>query len=118
MLTGSVDIDTALRDQEPDAHRWDFAIGYRHTNRAKDCIYWVEVHTANDAEVRVVLGKLRWLRGWLARDGSALRDFEGDFIWVSSGSTSFTLSAPKLKQFAQLGLQHKGKILRIPSVRR
>ena len=110
-------MDGALQAHQPDAHRWDFAIGYRHTNRKKDCVYWVEVHTANDREVRVVLEKLRWLRAWLAGAGSPLRDFERDFIWLSSGATTFTLDAPQRKQFAQLGLQHRGRVLSIPLVR-
>lgn len=116
-LKGSADVDSALQAHDPDAHRWDYAIGYRHTNRRQDCIYWVEVHTASDREVKVVLDKLLWLRSWLARDGRLLSRFECDFVWVSSGATSFTLSAPQLKRFAELGLQHKGRALRIPSVR-
>jgi hypothetical protein len=116
-LTGSADVDQALQRDQPNAHRWDFAIGYRHTNRAKDCIYWVEIHTASDKEVKVVLEKLRWLRNWLANEGVLLNDFERDFCWISSGPTSFTLNSPQLKQFAQRGLQHKGKILRISSKR-
>ena len=116
-LMGSADVDSALRAHEPNAHRWDFAVGHRHTNRQKDCVYWVEIHTANDKEVKVVLDKLRWLKSWLARPGSLLNQFERDFVWVSSGSTSFTLGAPQRKTFAQLGLQHKGKVLRIPTLR-
>lgn len=119
-LTGSADVDGALQQVQPNAHRWDFAIGYRHTNRTKDCIYWVEIHTANDKEVKVVLDKLRWLRTWLVGEGIHLSRFERDFVWVSSGSTSFTsftLGAPQLKQFAQLGLQLKGSVLRISLLR-
>jgi hypothetical protein len=116
-LSGSVDVDSALQQQQPNAHRWDFAIGFRHANRQNECIYWVEIHTANDKEVKVVLDKLRWLRNWLAGDGNLLDAFERDFIWVSSGATSFTPGAPQSKQFAQLGLQHKGRVLRIPPVR-
>jgi hypothetical protein len=58
-LSGSLDLDTALQRQEPNAHRWDFAIGYQHANRELECIYWVEIHTAGDREVNVVLDKLR-----------------------------------------------------------
>lgn len=116
-LKGSVDVDSALQKKQPNAHRWDFAIGYRHANRQEDCVYWVEIHTANDEEVKVVLKKLRWLRNWLVGSGSLLNQFERDFVWVSSGATSFTLGAPQLKQFAELGLQHKGRVLRIPSAR-
>lgn len=116
-LTGSADLDAALQRHEPNAHRWDFAIGYAHINRRLECIYWVEIHTASDREVRVVLDKLRWLKQWLNRDGHRLAEFERDFIWVSSGATSFTLSSPQQKQFAVLGLQHKGRVLRIPDER-
>jgi hypothetical protein len=41
-----------------------------------------------------------------AGPGSLLNQFERDFVWVSSGATSFTLGAPQRKKFAQLGLQH------------
>jgi hypothetical protein len=116
-LKGSADIDSAFQGPQPHANRWDFAIGYRHSNRTKDCVYWLEIHTANDKEIKVVLNKLRWLQVWLASNGNLLNHFERDFIWVSSGATSFTLGAPQLKLFAQLGLQHKGRVLRIPSVR-
>ncbi len=118
LLRGSADVDGALREHQPDAHRWDFAIGYRHSNRHKDCIYWVEMHTAIDKEVKIVLDKLHWLRAWLADDGRPLSQFERDFVWVSSGATSFTHTAPKIKQLAQQGLQYQGKALRIPSARR
>ena len=116
-LAGSADVDKALRKIEPNAHRWDFAIGYQHSNRTKECVYWVEIHTASDREVSKVLDKLRWLKSWLASDGRALARFERDFIWVSSGVTSFTLTSPQQKQFALLGLQHKGRVLRIPNKR-
>ncbi len=116
-LTGSADIDAALQQQEPNANRWDFGIGYRHTNRNNDCIYWVEIHTATDGQVDVVLNKLHWLKLWLHQGGQLLNKFEREFIWVSSGATTFTLNAPQRKTFAALGLQQKGQVLRIPDVR-
>jgi hypothetical protein len=116
-LGGSVDVDAALQQREPHAYRWDFAIAYRHTNRSKECVYWVEIHTANEKEVKVVLKKLSWLKSWLAHDGELLAPFERDFIWVSSGPTSFTADSPQVKRLAQQGLQHKGRVLRIPAKR-
>jgi len=118
LLNGSADVDGALQQHQPHAHRWDFAIAYRHSNRQKDCVYWVEMHTAIDKEVKVVLDKLHWLRAWLAADGKLLSQFERDFVWISSGATSFTSTAPKVKLIAQHGLQYKAKVLRIPSLRR
>ena len=117
LLKGSVDVDSALQSKAPNANRWDFAIGYQHANRTAECVYWVEIHTASDKQVKVVLDKLRWLKSWLAGDGVRLRRFERDFVWVSSGSTSFTLTSPQQKQFALLGLQHKGTVLRITNAR-
>ncbi len=116
-LSGSADLDSALRQREPNAHRWDFAIGYAHANRGFECIYWVEIHTATDKEVNVVLNKLRWLKQWLKGDGQRLAPFECDYVWISSGTTSFTPTSPRQKQFAVLGLQHKGRVLRIPDNR-
>jgi len=103
-LRGSVDIDTALRKAYPNANRWDFAIGYQHTNRKEECVYWVELHTASDSQVKVVLAKHAWLLQWLAGDGKLLNAFERNFVWLSSGSTSFTPGSPQRKRLAQVGL--------------
>jgi hypothetical protein len=112
-LTGSVDIDTAFQKLDPNANRWDFAIAYQHANRTAEFIYWLELHTASDSQVKVVIKKALWLRNWLRDTGKLLGNFEREIVWVSSGATSFTLSAPQVKQMAQVGLQHRGSMLRI-----
>lgn len=116
-LVGSVDIDSALQEAEPNANRWDFAIVYQHTNRDAEVIYWTELHTANDSEIKVVIKKALWLRGWLKTDGRNLTEFERDIVWVSSGPTSFQLTGPQRKQMAQAGLRHVGRCLRIRNKR-
>jgi len=118
-ISGSLDLDSALKriPQHAQANRWDFAIGYRHTDRTGECLYWVELHTANNREVDVVLSKLRWLRRWLEADGKALNSFEKDFVWVSSGATHFTLNAPQRRAFAELALRQTGGVLHIPKKR-
>jgi hypothetical protein len=117
-LRGSVDIDTAYVETEPHANRWDYGICYKHENRSQDFVYWVELHTASDSEVSVVIRKAKWLRNWLRGPGAQLAALERDIVWVSSGSTSFTLTAPQRKEMAQAGLQHVGTVLRIPKKRR
>ena len=112
-LTGSVDIDSALQRIEPHANRWDFAIAYKHANRTAEYVYWVELHTASDSEVKVVIKKALWLQTWLKMEGKPLSKFECEIVWVSSGATTFTLSAPQKKQMAQAGLRHRGSRLRI-----
>lgn len=42
-----------------------------------------------------------------------LSSYEREFVWLSSGKTSFTPTARQTKLFAQMGLIHRGKVLRI-----
>ena len=112
-LVGSIDVDSALQQVEPNANRWDFAIAYQHTNRDTELIYWTELHSASDSEVKVVIKKAIWLLGWLKAEGKRLAAFERDIVWISSGPTSFQLTGPQRKQMAQAGLRHVGSRLRI-----
>lgn len=114
-LKGSVDLDSTLKSTLPNDPRWDYGIGYHHTNLRADTVYWVEVHPASDGEIKVVLKKLAWLKQWLCESAPKLKSMRREFIWISSGKTSLTLSAPQQKQFALQGLQHKGRVFQIPN---
>lgn len=58
-LEGSVDIDTNLKRNFPNAHRWDYVFGY------KDRIFYVEIHPAdNTRKVGEITAKLEWLKQW------------------------------------------------------
>lgn len=116
-LTGSVDVDTAYQKLMPQSNRWDFAIAFQHSNRDKEVVYWVELHTASDSQVKVVIKKTQWLREWLKGEGKPLAGFEKEIVWVSSGATTFTRSSPQKKLMAQAGLLHVGGKLRIPKRR-
>ncbi len=117
-LRGSADVDKALLSREPQANRWDFAIGFQHRKRSNEFIYWVETHTGSDDQIKVVLKKLEWLKNWLREDGLHLAKFDRDMIWVSSGHTLFTKGSAQVKTLAQKGLIYAGAILRIPDERR
>lgn len=112
-LRGGADVDTALQQIYPNANRWDFAIAHQHTDRSDEVIYWTEMHTASDSEVKVVIKKAEWLRGWLVSGVNPLNAFEREIIWVSSGVTTFTLTSPQRKQMSAAGLRHVGLKLRI-----
>jgi hypothetical protein len=116
-LTGSVDIDKANLKADPDGNRWDFAIAYQHMNRNAEVIYWVEMHSASDSQVKVVIKKAQWLLNWFKKKGKSLAGFEKNIVWVSSGATTFTLSSPQKKQMAQVGLQHVGSKLTLRNKR-
>lgn len=112
-LTGSTDVDAALQPRWPQDNRWDYAIGHQPANRQGEMICWVEVHPASAGDTKVVLAKLDWLQKWLI--GAAhLNAMPREFVWVSSGTTSFSLTAPQQKQWALRGLQHKGRVFTIP----
>jgi hypothetical protein len=113
-LRGSVDVDSALVKKEPQAHRWDFAIGFKHANRCDEFIYWVELHTGSDSQISVVLDKFAWLRGWLKGDGKVLAQFDRLFVWVPSGPTSFTKGSTQVKALAAQGLWYTGSAFKIP----
>jgi hypothetical protein len=106
-------VDHALLAVQPNANRWDFAIGYQHSNRTTEYIYWVETHTGSDNQIDVVLRKFAWLKAWWRGDGQELAKFERDVVWIPSGATSFTQGSIQVRKLAQLGLRYSGKILRI-----
>jgi hypothetical protein len=116
-LRGSVDVDKALQKVEPNANRWDFGIAYQHADLKEEFVYWVELHTASDSQVKVVIRKAEWLRRWLGNGKNPLNDFQREFIWVSSGATTFTLTSPQKKTMAAAGLMHSGLKLHIPDKR-
>ncbi len=116
-LAGSVDIDAAYLAADPNGNRWDFAIGYQHLNRTGEVIYWVELHTGSDSEIKVVIRKAQWLRSWFKGAGKKLATFEREILWVSSGATKLSPSAPQKKQMAQEGLRQVGGRLRITNNR-
>ena len=109
-LAGSVDVDAAIQPSQPNAQRWDYAIGYR---RNAEVIYWVEVHPASLGDVARVRDKFLWVRAWLAGDGSRLQAFEAEFVWISSGRTTFTQSSPAIRKLAQEGVRTVGRSLKI-----
>ncbi len=116
-LKGSIDLDRAWQPLDPYGNRWDFGIAYQHSDMLDEFIYWVETHTASDHEVDRVIRKARWLLDWLKGPGKRLAQFEREVVWVSSGATTFTLTAPKKKRMAEAGLLHRGLKLAIRNER-
>ena len=116
-LTGSINLDEALRQDNrnyANAPVWDYGIGHQPANRKGEMVYWVEIHPATSGEIKVVLAKLAWLKRWLAQSAPKLNALPREYVWISSGKTSLTPSAPQKKQFAAQGLRQVGRILTIP----
>jgi hypothetical protein len=102
-----VDIDAALRDEFPNAARWDYAIGIKaHTD---DFVAWLEVHPASSRHVNEVIEKLLWLKDWLQTSAAELDALPRRFHWVASGAVSFDRASPQAKRIAQAGLRFPAK---------
>lgn len=114
-LRGSVNIDSAFLATDRHGNRWDYAIGYQHSNRCDEFVYWVETHTGSDSEISVMLKKLEWLKTWLNGDGKELAEFDKLFVWTPSGPTSFTKGATQVRILAQKGLLYSGSVFKIPT---
>ncbi|NJL18958.1 MAG: ATP-binding protein [Bdellovibrionaceae bacterium] len=112
-ICGSIDLDAAYTPVDPHGNRWDYGIAYQHINRRKEVVYWVETHTADTSEFKVVIRKARWLLNWLKADGRPAATLERDIYWVASGATKLSLGAPQRRQMAEVGLQYAGSVLRI-----
>ena len=113
-LTGSVDIDTCLKNLYPNDHRWDYVFGY------KDRIYYVEVHPAdNTRKVMEVTAKLGWLKQWRRRSAKNLEGLEGQstYHWISTGKTASSVKRGKYLQIlAQNGIRGPDSVLSADTV--
>lgn len=101
--TGSVDIDAALQAAHPNAHRWDYAVGYR-INNQEDKAYFIEVHPAEAGEVSRVLRKMQWLQCWM--QGKAVDEVRPrEFVWVSAGGNKIPPNSPHQRRLNGHGLK-------------
>ncbi len=114
-LTGSIDLDAALRQRRPNDNRWDYGLGYKPANGRERAI-WVEVHSAKTSEVTRVLRKLRWLKNWLneeAHDLRRLTDRAGKntrYVWIASGKNKIPGNSPEARRLNQSGLPLKKRL--------
>jgi len=102
-IAGSVALDSALQPAYPNAHRWDYAVGYR-LNNQEDRAYFIEVHRAEVGEVSRVLKKKQWLQCWM--QGKAVDDVRPrEFVWLSAGSIRIPPNSPHRRHLNAQGLK-------------
>lgn len=120
-LTGSINLDLALAPQPPHANepRWDYGVGYR-TGQTKECAVWIEIHSADTSDVKVVLNKLKWLRDWLRTKARTLESLTGiakhapSYVWIATGGVHIPPNSPQFRNLSQSGLMGPLKKLRLP----
>ena len=114
-LTGSIDLDAALRQDMPSDCRWDYGLGYKPASGGEQAIR-VEVHSATTREVSKVLKKLQWLKDWLNGNAEQLRqlseraDNDIRYVWIARSSVHILQSSRQARRLAQRGLSLKGKL--------
>ncbi|MBL7999488.1 MAG: hypothetical protein JNL32_12735 [Candidatus Kapabacteria bacterium] len=108
LIKGSVDIDTCTAHTYPNAHRWDYVIGY------KSSVIFVEVHSAHTSEVSRVLDKLKWLKQWLnssAPDLKKLADTKQPYVWIQSKDFKILRTSIQYRQAAENGILPRANLI-------
>jgi hypothetical protein len=111
-VTGSINLDSALKHSLPNEPRWDYGIGVARS-RGRDKAVWVEVHPASSQHIDEVLRKLAWLKDWLKRTARALDAMSQEYVWVASGRVAIPAGSRHRKILAQKGLRFAGRQLEI-----
>ena len=106
LCNGSIDIDECVKNKYPNSNRWDYCIGYN------NLAYFVEVHSANTAEVSTMLNKLQWLKDWLNNNATELNKIKASppYYWVMSGKYAIPSTSPQSRRMAQAGIKPTSRL--------
>ena len=121
-LTGSIDLDSALKKQpgHAGAARWDYGLGYRPPAGKREQAVWIEVHSATTGEVSAVLRKLQWLRDWLNDGAGRLKRMTDRaapdirFVWIASAGVNIPKNSRQARELSQSAIQRPRKQLSLP----
>lgn len=110
--TGSVDVDAAYQPSEPNAKRWDYAIGIARREN-KDVVVWIEPHTASSgSNVDEIATKFSWLVVTMRRDATSLTAMEEHlFLWlVKSGVSPHVVRGSRATEELGVRVKAAGKV--------
>jgi hypothetical protein len=107
-LSGSVDLDKALKDSRTQEPRWDYGVGIT-VDKKTDRVIWIEVHPASSHHIDEVLEKHRWLKGWLASSAPLLSRMNAEFVWIATGKVSIPRGSPQRRRIGALEIQLIGQ---------
>lgn len=110
VVIDSVDFDEATRPLAPTEARWDYFLGARPKAKSKsgDCIVGIEVHSATDREVAVVIAKKQAssprLLAELRPDAPSRR-----WVWIASGKVRFSPNSKYRRRLAEARIEFPGR---------
>ena len=114
-LTGSIDLDSALKQHRPNDPRWDYGVDYQPA-RGRERAIWVEVHSAKTSEVSTVLNKLQWLKDWLNEEAEDLRRLtdragkEIPYVWIASAGDNINRNSRQFRLLSQRGVRLQNRL--------
>lgn len=100
-INGSLDIDNCTAAMYPEANRWDYAVSYDSE------VFFIEVHSANTREVRVMFKKLEWLKNWLRNRAPLINKLtakKNAYIWIQSKNFQIPKTSPQYRAAKSAGL--------------
>lgn len=105
-LCGSVDIDTDLKADQPEAARWDYVVGH------DDKAYFIEIHPADTSNIKEIIKKLDWLKNWLKNSATDLDKLKAKapFRWIASGRVNILPNSKEYRECAKQGILPKERI--------
>jgi hypothetical protein len=106
-LKGSMDIDEACKDSEPNSPRWDYMVVI--WKNSLENLALIEIHpAAKYRNVAEVIEKKNWLNQWLYK--TRLIDFRKKFIWIATGSICITSGSKYAKRLAVSNISTPRKV--------
>lgn len=111
VVVDSIGLDAALKGEHPSTARWDYWIGVRSSTGP---LVAVEVHPANEGEVKGVIAKKHWALD--VANKHLPNKSVAAWYWIASGKTSITTNSRESRQLADAGIELVGSRLRLPRI--
>jgi len=112
LLDGSLCLDRALAQSDPQAARWDYGIGLRKGRHT--LAIWMEVHPARSgSDVQSMLAKVHWLKTRLGESPRLQSMTQGPFRWIASGKVKIPRTGSWARQLNKNGISHPQETLRL-----
>ena len=103
-IADSLDLDEALRAEEPRGRRWDYLLG----DETSGSLVGIERHKAESGEVRAVIEKKLAAEAALAehlREGRRVNRW----LWLASGGVKFPKGNKQVARLAKAGIRFAGR---------
>lgn len=114
-VKGSVHVEAAQKEADPEAHTWDYGVGIDGAGR--EIAVWVEVHSANSRHVQIILKKHASVVEFLRTHGPDLHRMRGYFVWLATGTVHLTGDSRERRLLNSRGIVLRSQKLDLDSFR-